>query len=257
MKAQASLGVLLVLELLATGYMYGSGSRFPVYLLLTAFLPVTALLFFATSCQLDKYGKLRRDTIAFKIISFCRPEARTEDKLQLCPTFWMMIALLLAFGFMGFISFNAIWVLATKFKIFAYLFFGLMFVISYVMVAVGVIQGVEEKTDGHLLNLPLLSALAIFFFICFFASLLYYCQPEIRSFQVGISKGSFVALYISGAWFAIWTAIIGAYLGIRGSYRAVAKSAIPVYFKSAYTSACPVIEISPKGKKVPRPVDIL
>jgi hypothetical protein len=257
MKAQISLCVLLVLELLATGYMYGSGSRFPVYLLLTAFLPVTALLFFATSCQLDNQGRLRRDTIAFKIISFCRPEARTEERLQICPTFWMMVALMLALGFMIAISCSSVWVLATQFRPLAYIFFGLMLCVAYVLVAAGILEKVSSKTEEHILGLPLLSALGIFFFAFFFASLIFSCQPGVHSIQLGFYKGSNLSLLISGSWFAFWTVLISVYVGVRGTYRAVAQSSIPVYIKSAYTKACPVIEISDEGKELPKPVDIL
>lgn len=249
MKAQISLGVLLLLELLVTGYTYSSGSRFPLYLLLTAFLPVTALLFFTTSCQLDEQGRLRRDTLIFKFIAFCRPEAQKEDRLQLCPTFWMMVAIMFAFGFLVFISVGAISVLANQFRTLAYMFFSLMFFVAYVMFAIGLFEKVERKTKDSVLNLPILSALALFFFVFFFGSLIFACQGSEFSFIRGVNNGLPAALIFGGGWLVFWLVVFTGWLGTSKTISAYRQSAIPRYITSAYKGICPVLEISPEGKQ--------
>lgn len=100
MNAQTKCGILLVIEFLAGlfGYHYGSTESLTssiLELIPIVVLPIFASTFFffmAASCGLNSQGKLRSDTIFYKLISRINPKVNEQGEVHLCPSHaWMAV----------------------------------------------------------------------------------------------------------------------------------------------------------------------
>lgn len=95
MKAQITLGLMLLAEICFGFYSYFTGVDgdwlFKVAaVFVPLLLPATAFLFFTSSFGLDKKGKLRKNTLSYKIISTFSSQSIANDKVRICPAFWQM-----------------------------------------------------------------------------------------------------------------------------------------------------------------------
>ncbi len=253
MNAQGTLWMLLVAELSAAIYGYANDSHALWVMTLPIFLPVTLVLFLATACGLDKQGRLKRDTIFFKIIRFYRPEVESEKQLRICPTFWVMSSLTAVMVAFAWVAGHGVWQIASNFEEFKKVLLAsacLAFAIGYLIAMAFSAITVANRTSGSLLSFSCWTSTFALFFLWPMVALERGFGPHQNPVFMHYFNYSLVnALFYALAWFGI-TALIALMVHLaKMTCQTVTESALPGYVVSFVKSRCPVVEIAPEDNE--------
>lgn len=274
MQAQITLGLMLIIELVAGIYGYSYGDKETVRGMLLAslpiiflpiFFPVTALLFFATSCGLNEQGELKRDTLVFKMTKFLYPKIVWEDEIRLCPTFWNMALGMALLGIAVFIIGGTFWVGIMRFtdpavraQIYSLLTL-FTFIACYITVAAIALNETMESQVTYQYNKKSrisynIDLSVMIFTITWFTAFLAATCEDARKYEALklINPNNFyyycyhsvgtAALWTLCVMSTIWVVHLMMHLGAMIGNR-IKDSAIPNIAYAWYHRACPVLKI--------------
>ncbi len=265
MKTQITLGLLLVTEVLLALYGWQTDSSSLWVIVPSIFLPGTLLLFCATAFRLNSEGKLRRDTIIFKILAGLNPNEANAGKFQVCPNFWLtavMMAILLfvaAVFWRGGCRVVSIFINPDQFRSVAYILFGFMGIVGYVAFALGTLDYINSKRSARhwgSLDVEFLAMLPTTLFFLMWPSSALVDQGKyptlFPSFLHYMALDFFLAFGSAGFIFCFVTVVAIIWTLVENVCRAVKKSAFPKIV-SFVNNQCPILEVEPEKKVVQTP----
>lgn len=261
MKAQITLGLMLLAEICFGFYSYFTGVDggwlFKVAaVFVPLLLPATAFLFFTSSFGLDKKGKLRKNTLSYKIISTFSPQSIANDKVRICPAFWQMS--LIVFILAG--SSYCAWVGGSKVistmidpawmsrlgEFCGYCFIFLKWFLGcFLMLFLGAscLSYVDRKNDRCFDPSTLGVACWLLCFSVFFVNGIGNILPRFDMFG-SLHWSIFPAMVVGLSWYFLISIKQVFFYLISSTFSAIKNSAVPGYIKSVYERSCPVLLVS-------------